>query len=262
MTILITVPGLLEPSNKALALQASAIQLSTVKITDQSGYDRVASSLRDVATIRGQIEDLYKPVKKERYDAHQAACGAERESLAPVLTAQRIFERMIAEYEEDMKRLQARQEIEARRLAQEQDAANRAAAISTEKEFSDRQLEIMLEEATTLDEAKAIMSQRTTLQAAAVERVKADPPPPPLVHVPPAITKAPGVPTKTVYTVTVTNLKSLVNAVAMGEFPLTFLEQCQSALDKYATLTEGKTEIPGCLISADTKVTGRKRTRK
>ena len=75
MTILITVPGLLEPSNKALALQASAIQLSTVKITDQSGYDRVASSLRDVATIQTQMSARTMALDPATHRIFLAAAG-------------------------------------------------------------------------------------------------------------------------------------------------------------------------------------------
>lgn len=252
-------PEISAAESRAIALRDDALALSNIKIEDQAGFDKVGSRLRDVVTIRAEIIDLFKPTKADAYKAHQDICTDEKMCLAPIVEAEKVFSRLIGDYEDLMKEKQRELDRQSAIITQQKADADRLQALADAADLAQRQMDAMLEEATTYEEAMAIMGQTPVVVESAVQEAKSEPMPVAVVFVDPVIIPVKGVGTKTVYTVRVDNFRKLLEAIVKNEISISMAEPDEAALKKFANATDGKTSIPGCTILSGTKVTGRKR---
>ena len=245
-----------ELHSRAVSLPA---EVSSLHIQDQVTYDRAASKLRDVVTVRAQIIEHHRDMKQKAFSAHRAICDAEASLLKPVAQAESLLKRLIADYETQQMRLQQEMEAMARKKALEQEAQERQRLIEQEKEIAAQQLNAALEEAQTFDEALAVLGQTDSVMDAAVDRARSEVIIPQVVEVEPVMRPARGISTTTTYQVEVESMKELCGAIAEGEMSDALVIPNFPALNKLASATKGKMSIPGCRVVQGTQVSVRKR---
>ena len=250
-----------EIESRALALrdEADGLRVINLRIPDQATYDKCASRLRDVVTVRADVVALFSKPKSEAFKAHRAICDEETELLQPITQAEQVFKSLIAAYESDMLQKQQALEAAARRKAVEDEAAARLRLIEQEKQMATQQIDVMLEEAQTYDEAAAILGQAGVVVDAAVSRAREEVLIPQVVEVEPVMRPARGISTQTTYQVEVEDMKELCRAISAGEIIDSMVTPNFSALNKYASATKGKMVIPGCKVHQGTQVSARKR---
>lgn len=240
-------------------IEALRKHIQGLQIQDQNSYDAVAGKLRDVVTVKAEIEEYHKPIKSTHWVAHQKACAEEREMLDKVVKAEEWLKRLIGEWIEKKKKEQQEAERVALVKAQEESEAERKRQLQAARELAEKQIESMLEEATSFDEALVILGEKETAVSGAVEEARREPMPMLRVEVPQVMVPARGIGTKTEYVITVTNLRELVKAVAKGEVLITVLKADEGTIKKLAQAAKGKIEIPGVRVTEEVGVSARKR---
>jgi len=104
-------PEVIERSAITIADQAKII-----RIANGTEYAAAAEMLKNVVSMRKQVEETFSPMKDAAYKAHRAVCDQEKKIMAPVAEAESYLRRTIADY--TVKENEARR-AEERRLMEE-----------------------------------------------------------------------------------------------------------------------------------------------
>lgn len=236
-----------------------------VQIRDQVTFDRAARKLRDVITIRREIEDYHKPLRSAAYQAYQLTLGAikagEDKMLERLGPAEVILKKAIDEFEKRMMEEQREKVRKAMEEAERLAAEERKEKLAEAERDAQRQIDQLLAEATTFEEADQIIKQSQGAVIGAVEEAKREPMPVAVYEAPPAIYKHPGVFRGAgKWRVIVENLRELCRAVGEGEASQSLVEPNQKALDLMAKATKEGFNVPGCkAVMEEGKITGRRR---
>ena len=100
----------------ALALPDQVKSLGT-KIEDKETLDRVNNAKLYIRKIRGQIKDVFEPIKKKSYAAYKEILEKWKEIEDPAIRAEQYCDRLLSEYFAEQRRL--REEAERKRLEEE-----------------------------------------------------------------------------------------------------------------------------------------------
>ncbi len=201
-------------------------------IISSDDYTRVAEHLLTITAFRRQVQAFFKPLKDAAHAAHKGLCDREKETLAPADADEQRIKRALVEYTTAQDRI--RHAEEARLMVEQRQA----------------------EEARRLDEAAALEREfKATGDVALQEQAEAilDAPMPVMsVQAPtPAAPKVEGISYRETYRAQVSDLMTLVKAVAAGQQPITLLVANQSALDGMARALKGALAIPGVQLVVD-----------
>ncbi len=207
-------------------------------VSDQQ-YAAAADHLKAIKVFQKRVTDWFAPLKRKAQDAHRALCEEERKVLAPASDDERRIKLAISTYAEQQERARRAEEARLRDEARQRDEAAR------------------LNEAAAL-EREAQATGDATLQAAAEALIEAPIPVAP-VQVAATTPKVEGVSYREVYRAEVTDLLTLVKAVAAGQQPITLLQANQSALDGLARALRTAYAVPGTRLVAEKTVVARGR---
>lgn len=238
---------------------------SLTQINDQVTFDRAARKLRDVITIRRQIEDFHKPLRSAAYQAYQLTLNAikagEDRMLERLGPAEAILKKAIDEFEKRMMEEQRERDRKAQREAEERAAQERKEQLEEAERNAQRQIDQLLAEAQTFEEADAIIRQSQGAVIGAVEEAKREPMPVVVYEAPPVIYRHPGVFRGAgKWRVIVESVKELCRAVGEGEVSQSLVEPNQKALDLMAKATKEGFNVPGCkAVMEEGKIMGRRR---
>jgi len=205
-------------------------------VQDQASYEGAAVLLREIKSLRGEIELTFGPITAKARAAWKESLAQRKRHEAPLEIAEGTIKRAMATFIQVEERRVRDEAARLEREAREEDARRRAE-------------ERAAEETTRLAEAEALEAAGMGHEALAVlaapmpEPDPIPPPPPP----PPTIARptASGISTPTTWHAEVTDLRELVLAIAAGKAPLTLVEASATALGQYARATKGSVSVPG-----------------
>lgn len=204
-------------------------QANEMVITDNQSFEAAGNWLRDLKTYYKRVEEYWKPIKGNAYKAWKGITTKEKAVLSPLDTAEKTVKDKMATYqrEQETKERAIREELERR-----------------QREETER----LLKEAQEKEAAGDILGADLALaQAEMVESSS------PVATVQTA--KADGVGSRKVWKSRVIDESKVpIDVAGVIIRPID-----QSALDKLAKLTEGKTQIPGVEFYQDIVVSVRGR---
>lgn len=197
-----------ELSNEAGGVVAWAKELS---ITSQADYDQAVEKLKVIKLLTKRAIDFFKPMKQRADESKRAILDAEKQIIDPLYQAERMAKNAVLTFSQEQERAR---EIERKRLQAIADEAAR------------KEKARIVAAATKL---KTPEKREAKLEAA--ESVVA-----PIVIVAPAIRKAEGTNTRTIWKA------RIVDADAV---PRQFLMVNDKALDAFAKNTKGTSQVAG-----------------
>ena len=210
---------IVEVETKALTLRDRA---RAIIVIDQITHDAATELYLGLAALEKEINSVHDPAIAAAHGAHKAALVAKAKSADPVAEAKRIIKPKITAWE----------------AAQE--------AIRQELERKAREEAARLEQEARL----ALAVEAEAMQAApeVIEEILATPLPTVHTTVAPIFTKTKGFSSRPNYSCQVDNLMVLVQAVAQGRAPITFLEANMTALNSQARSLKEAFSVPGCKL--------------
>lgn len=191
----------------------------SIVIDSDAAFAAAGEKLKGIKALRKEIADTFGPIVRSAHEAHKKAKDAEKKADAPLVEAESILKRSMADYHD---RRQREIEAETRRL---------------EAEARRREEEQRLAEAVALEAAGEAEAAEATLDAEPPLVAVAPPPPPP--------PKAAGVAMRETWSAEVVDVLALVKAVAAGEQPLSLILPNEKALDAMARALKADLAIPG-----------------
>lgn len=195
-------------------------QAAQLVVTDQATANEAGRLVTLIRELRARVAETFGPIVAAAHAAHRTACEKRAEHDDPLLRAERALKDRIGAW--TLAEQRRRREEEARAAA----------------EARKRDEEARLAEAVALEQAGEPEAAQQALEAPAMA------PPPPAAPVKP---KVAGVSVREVWVVEVKNLLELVQAVAAGEAPLSFVAAVETAITKYVTATDGQKIPAGCV---------------
>lgn len=207
-------------------------------VATQADYEDAARSLGVIKALQKRVSESLDPVVEKAHTAWKATVALRKEHLDPLLGAEALVKQRMREHGE---------RVEAERQKALADA--RVIEAARQKAHADA-------EAAALAEADALADVGDVEEA---ERIVSALPPPPVpeavfYHAAP---KVQGISTTTVWKYEVTDLRSLVEAVAAGFVTPTVLEPSASGLRAYAKATQANSEKHGVRIWSEQVITAR-----
>lgn len=204
-------------SNKVLG------HAKTLDIKSQEDYDKAAQFIKAVKLLQKKVNETFGPIVSKAYAAWKEAKAQEKKHLDPLVEAEQIVKRAsIGWYEEQ------------ERIRQDKERKEREAADAAEKK---RKKELK-------SQAKGWEEKGNTEKAeerrAAAEQVHVAPRP-----VLDTAQKAVGQSIKENWKADVTDLRSLVKAVADGRAPLNFLTPDMTVINRQAKATKDSMKFDG-----------------
>lgn len=206
---------------------------SLITIDSEPAFVRAADLLRDIKTLRKEIEEHHAPIVSAALAAHRAAVAARKKLDEPLDQAEREIKRRMGDYQTEQDRLrrveQARLEAEARAR----------------------------EEARRLEEAAALEAAGQREEA---EQVLAEEPA--ILDVPvaaPPVPKVAGVSMRDRWTAEVVDKGAFVRAVAANPALLALVAPDAAALNRMAQALKGELKIPGVRVRRESIVAARGR---
>lgn len=198
-------------------------------IKTQQDYDSAAIFIRGVKGLKKKVEETFRPIVTKAHAAWKEAKDKENKHLQPLQEAEQIVKKCsLAWYEEQ----------EAERLKNERIEREKADAI-------ERKRKAELNQQADNWEAKG-NTQKADERRAAADQVFIPPAP-----VMPTVKKAEGQAIKENWKAEVTDLKSLVLAVAQGRAPLNFLQADIVVINKQAKATKDSMNFDGVKFYAE-----------
>ncbi len=225
-------------------------------VTDNPSYEVAAGVLVDIKALRKKISESCDPVIAAGLLAHRTALAQKKDLEAPLTAAEATIKSSMGAYTAEQERLrreeerrraaeERRQEAEQRRLIAEAEAARR-------KEEERRLAEAAaLEEAGKAEEAEAVIS--APIPEPEIPPAPPIPAPTPVREMP----KAAGVSTRAQWSAEVTDLMTLVKAVAEGKAPLATVMADQTTLNSLARSLKGAMDFPGVRVTSRQVVAAR-----
>jgi hypothetical protein len=204
-------------------------QANDMAVTDNQSFEIAGNWLRDLKTYYKKVEEYWKPLKDNAYKAWKGIVAKEKAVLSPLDTAEKTVKDKMATYQRELEAKEAAIRAEQERLKREE----------TERLLREAQEK---EAAGDLFGADLMMAQAELVESsspvATVQTAKAD-----------------GVGSRKVWKARIIDeAKVPIDVAGVIIRPVD-----QSALDKLAKLTEGKTRIPGVEFYQDIVVSVRGR---
>ena len=190
----------------------------TIEIRDNESYMRAGEMLTAVKGLLKEIDAAFDPICKRAHDAHKEALNQKKRAAEPLLEAERILKKGIADYQAELERRRMEEEARLREEARKrEEEARLAAAIAAEKEGEKELAEQILEEPVAA----------------------------PVVHVPPAAPKLAGVSARKVWKYRVVN-EALI--------PRQYLTVDHAAIGRVVSALGGRATIPGIEVYEETVI--------
>lgn len=207
--------------------QARALSIATAR-----DFEDAAEMLKGIKSLAREIEDTFGPHKQRAHELHRGICQEESKAKAPLVEAERILKRSMADYHEAQERIRRE---EQRRLEAEARAR---------------------EEAERLEEAAALEAEGRQVEA---ERVLDEPAP--VLHVAPTAPppKVAGVQMREEWSGEFTDLRALCAAIGAGTAPVSLVVGNQATLNALARSLKSELRYPGVRAVSRTNVAAGRR---
>ena len=211
-----------QAQEKALALRA---QVDSIQVIDQASYDLAQEVNRKAVLEKKAFHVWFDPIDRKSLDARQELVAGRKKIDEPLDYVIEVTGSRAAKWMADEKAKAARAQAEADALAR--------------KKAEDKQLE---EAQLLADLGMNEAAEEALIAEPVIERVKVAEP-----------VKAQGASVRTYYSAQVTDLKSLVVAVATGLAPIQAIEANMTYLNGRATLEKDGFILPGVSVVKEVK---------
>jgi len=245
---------------------ALAIQADKLRVDSTDSYQAAAIFLREIIVpMRKEIKDTFLKPKQAADQAHKVVCAAEKTHLDKVSEAEKIVKEKMGTYHSKVEAERKAQEEEQRK-AREEAARKQREAEAEEQRKADEENERRRKEeedkriaaAQKLEsegkgaEAEKVLETPVEIEEVAPEPVAAiEVPEIAPVAAPPV---AAGVSKRVTWRAEVTDLMTLVKAVASGDAPLECVMAQQVILNQKAEVFKENLTIPGVRAVSDSKM--------
>lgn len=234
-------------------------QVKSLVVIDQDTYFAATDLYKALVAMEKEIQKTHEKVIGNWFQKHRAACADRDKDLIPVSAAKVLAKSKAAKYQDEQEAIRLAEErrlqAEQRRIQAEQEKAQREA-----QEAERKRLEA-IEEADRLrlaEEAEAMGASH-----AEVTEILETPLAIPEVYVEPAyqapafvapsapstFQKAAGFSSRMKYSGKIINLEALVDAAHSNRYFMQFLEGNESAINSLASSAKDKFQLPGCCLS-------------
>lgn len=125
----------------------------SLQVSDAATYTAAAETLQAIKALRGRIAETFDPHIKRAHEAHRALCREKNDAEAPLLEAETIIKRTLADYNAEQERLRREEERRLQEIARQEEEARRleaAAALEREAVATDSP-ELLYEAIQTLE---------------------------------------------------------------------------------------------------------------
>lgn len=207
-------------------------QARAFRVTDASSYKMAAAALIAIKSLKQEVNDAFDSLIADANTAHKNAIAKKRKYAGPLLECEDLYERTMATYIEEQRRIEAE---EGRRLLKQ---SERVAALEREAD---------IEQA----EAYGASPEEITILTAAPLTLAP-------VIVPSAVPKVSGIVTRETWKYEVTNKLLLDKFIAANPRWSYLTEPNATALGALARTSKSATSIPGVRVWPETGITGRK----
>jgi gas vesicle protein len=201
-----------------------------LRIVDDKTMEQAGELLREIKTLRREVDTTFDPIVSKAHEAHKEACAQKKRHAQPLDEAEDILKRSLASYREEQER---RAEEERRRLEEE------ARQLEGEQRFAEMEAALDAGDEQAAEEIVA----RPVLVA------------PPLVR----IAKPQGVSYREEWKFEVTSLRALVMHCAKNPADLNLLIPNPTAIRQLVNARKSGCQIPGVRVWKGTGVAAKGR---
>lgn len=236
-----------DATQRRLAVVARATQFAAsvtgITVTSSESYQVAGETLRAVKSMINELESACRPEIDFRHKAHKEALAEFNRGSAPLAVAESTLKRALLGWDQEQERIRV---TEQRRLQAEAEAKAREEAKAAEEERR-------LQQAIELEQSGDKEAAKQVLEAPVVV---------PEVYVPPVILatttpKVEGLSKRQVWKCDVTDLMTLVKAVAAGQVPLAAIEANTVFLGQQARSLKSEMKYPGVKVWPEDSLSGR-----
>ena len=206
-------------------------QARALKVTNNSEYLAAADFLKNIKSLRAEVDAAFDPIITKQHAAHKEALGQKKKAEQPLIDAENTVKQICLAYLQAQERLRLAEE---NRLRQENEDRIRKQA--EEENFK---------------RAKELSEKGDVEGAAAALDAPVDIPAVP-IHVESTVPKVTGISSRTRYVVASVELMKLVKAVASGTAPIECLQANDKFLNSQATNFKRIGELyPGVVVKTE-----------
>lgn len=225
------VPNQEEIQNESTQYPMKARDLA-LSVKDDEGYRAAGEFLIAIKGFRKKVDDAFAPAVQKAHEAHKAIKALQNQAAAPLDEAERIIKPALAAYDQEQDRIRREEQD---RLAAEQKKRDDDARIAEAAKVAENG---------DLDGANAILEAPPAPIVA--------PPPPPKAAVA-------GISYRETWKAEVTDMRSLIAAVASGKASTTLLAINGPALNSMVRALRSELKIPGVRVWSEKEVAARSR---
>jgi hypothetical protein len=110
-------------------------QARALRVADGDSYQQACELLLAIKALRGEVNQTFDPIIADAHKAHKTACGKKQQADAPLLEAETILKRSMADFNVEQERLRAAEERRLQEEAQRAEETRRLdAAAALERE--------------------------------------------------------------------------------------------------------------------------------
>ena len=195
-------------------------QAKALTITRPADFEAAATVLRSIKAMRTAIAETFDEPIAKAFASHRAAVAAKKKHEAPLIEAEALVK-------------------------------SRMSTFQVEEQRKARELQAKLQQEAQLQQAVAAEQSGDTVQAEAILDGTAPIVP---VVIAPNVPKVEGISFRTTWNAEVVDLGLLLDAIVVGQAPLSLLRIDQTALREYARATKGGVSTPGIRFFTESTV--------
>lgn len=229
-------------------------QAKGIRVVDSQSYSLAGETWQRLAQMEKEAHSAFDPVVESANKAHKDAVALRKRVLDPISEAKTYIKGVMSKYDQEQERVRQAEQARLQKMADEAEAARRAAELKALEETR------KLEEARLLEEARKAEAEGNKAKAEAilevgvkqVEELKAEekavaqePVVGTTVILQKEVPKVQGLSFREVWDAEVVCFSDLVVAVASGNASLSFLKADTIALRQQAQSLKGTMNIPG-----------------
>ena len=203
----------------------------SLQVVDQESHDTATGWLKDIKAAKDFLTEYHDPIIKSAYATHKIATTTKQRFYGPLVQSEITLKQRVGTFVQEQQRKQAEAQRKVEEAARKREEENRIAEAER------------LEAAGGTEEQ---IDQTLTAPSTAPKPVAA-----------PTYQQTKGVSTRSNWKGEVEDFRALVNAVAQGKAPITFLEPNQSTINQMAKAQKGQMLYPGIRFYNDAVVSVR-----
>ncbi len=236
--------------------------IANLKIVDQSTYETAVSYRKSLKLMEKDVDASRKTIVNPLNQAKEAIQALFNPILMRLDNSRRHVENLIDVYEVEQERKRKEEQERLQRIAEAEEKKQRELKEKQEREWREKEAKAKAEQARLeqeiakahnekakaeleLQQAKAKADEEKASRIAEERRQQAEEVQVIAPIIAPSIQKVEGTSTREIWSAEVVDMHKLVQAVAEGKAPITWLKVDQVAINRQASATKNSLNFPG-----------------